>query len=72
MSRLPQECDPPDPYGGCCRRLRFRYLLLDHSGVLEMNMQALGTLAFGLMALVNLAVLGMLVAGIFRGTLGRH
>ena len=31
-------------------------------------MQALGTLAFGLMTVVNLAVLWMLVAGIVRST----
>jgi hypothetical protein len=29
-------------------------------------MQTLGTLAFGLMTAVNLAVLGLLVAGLFR------
>jgi hypothetical protein len=35
-------------------------------------MQALGTVAFGLMTEVNLAVLGMLVAGIFRSTHSRR
>ena len=69
---MPQERGPLGLFGGCCGPPRIRYLLLNSSGILETHMQALGTLAFGLMTMVNLAVLAMLVAGIFRGTQGRR